>query len=139
MGNDVWVTALYNNSPVIVFNEPFITSWYGIGLITQWIIVNTDCDPDRQRRDISTQVFDIGNTQINTVYEQLQNTVQLLSDKVNSQSLSCHTYPICSQVAGLEKETTCQFNGITFNEGEHWELSQCYACMCEVCNITGVN
>ena len=49
----------------------------------------TDCDPDRQKRDISTQVFDIGNTQINTVYE-LQNTVQLLSDKVNSQSFMPH-------------------------------------------------
>lgn len=41
-----------------------------------------DCGQHQQKRDVSSQVYDIGNPEFNTVYEQLQNTVQLLSDKV---------------------------------------------------------
>lgn len=36
------------------------------------------------------------------------------------------------QVAKLENRSTCQFNGITFKEGEKWEFSKCHSCTCEV-------
>lgn len=57
-----------------------------------------DCVSQHVQKRAISQVFDIGNTQINTVYEQLQNTVQLLSDKVSHVYLmpTCATYHITS-------------------------------------------
>ena len=98
-----------------------------------------DCDTHEQKRDLGSQVFVIGNTQFNTVYEQLQNTVQLLSNKVYQYLFNAHLVTKCLQVADLEKKTMCQFNGVAYNEGEHWDLSECVNCLCEVCNTTDVN
>lgn len=51
-----------------------------------------DCGQHQQKRDVSSQVYDIGSPEFNTVYEQLQNTVQLLSDKVRNYLFNAHPY-----------------------------------------------
>ena len=93
-----------------------------------------DCySKHEQKRDIGSEVFDIGNTQINMAYEQLQSTVQLLSNKVKTFLFNAYLFYItCFQVAELEKPT-CHFNGVTYNEGESWGLTECHNCVCKVC------
>ena len=97
-------------------------------------VVVVECKND-QRRSVRSEPFEFSNAQINTAYQQLQDTVQQLSNKVTWSAHHAPKFTIFPlQVMKMERK--CHYNDMTFYHGDSWDIPPCHHCVCKVSHPT---